>query len=98
MSYAFLPYRTICGLTQASTSAHLARAVLEAVCFQTREILDAMQKDSGITLNKLQVDGGMTCNNTLMQLQADIAGVPVGKTGICLLLFNTLNYHYFYHY
>ncbi|XP_063868538.1 glycerol kinase-like isoform X5 [Scylla paramamosain] len=71
---------TICGLTQASTSAHLARAVLEAVCFQTREILDAMQKDSGITLNKLQVDGGMTCNNTLMQLQADIAGVPVDST------------------
>ncbi|XP_063868521.1 glycerol kinase-like isoform X3 [Scylla paramamosain] len=71
---------TICGLTQASTSAHLARAVLEAVCFQTREILDAMQKDSGITLNKLQVDGGMTCNNTLMQLQADIAGVPVGTS------------------
>ncbi|MPC32105.1 Glycerol kinase [Portunus trituberculatus] len=70
---------TICGLTQASTSAHLARAVLEAVCFQTREILDAMQKDSGITLNKLQVDGGMTCNNTLMQLQADIAGVPVER-------------------
>ncbi|XP_045132251.1 glycerol kinase-like [Portunus trituberculatus] len=70
---------TICGLTQASTSAHLARAVLEAVCFQTREILDAMQKDSGITLNKLQVDGGMTCNNTLMQLQADIAGVPVAR-------------------
>ncbi|XP_050703171.1 glycerol kinase-like isoform X2 [Eriocheir sinensis] len=70
---------TICGLTQGSTGAHLARAVLEAVCFQTREILDAMQKDSGITLNKLQVDGGMTGNNILMQLQADIAGVPVAR-------------------
>ncbi|XP_069164684.1 glycerol kinase isoform X2 [Procambarus clarkii] len=70
---------TICGLTQGSTGAHLARAVLEAVCFQTREILDSMQKDSGIALNKLQVDGGMTCNNTLMQLQADIAGVPVAR-------------------
>lgn len=85
----YLPHRTVCGLTQGSTGAHLARAVLEAVCFQTREILDSMQKDSGIALNKLQVDGGMTCNNTLMQLQADIAGVPVGKyyellkDGIC---------------
>ncbi|XP_068207343.1 glycerol kinase-like [Palaemon carinicauda] len=69
--------RTICGLTQGSTGAHLARAVLEAVCFQTREILDSMQKDSGIILNKLQVDGGMTSNNTLLQLQADLAGVPV---------------------
>ncbi|KAK4317811.1 hypothetical protein Pmani_011135 [Petrolisthes manimaculis] len=68
---------TICGLTQGSTGAHLARAVLEAVCFQTREILDSMQKDSGIVLNKLQVDGGMTSNNTLLQLQADLAGVPV---------------------
>lgn len=67
-------------MTQGSTGAHLARAVLEAVCFQTREILDAMQKDSGITVNKLQVDGGMTGNNILMQLQADIAGVPVGKS------------------
>lgn len=70
---------TICGLTQGSTGAHLARAALEAVCFQTREILDSMQKDSGIVLNKLQVDGGMTGNNTLLQLQADIAGVPVAR-------------------
>lgn len=66
-------------MTQGSTGAHLARAVLEAVCFQTREILDSMQKDSGIVLNKLQVDGGMTSNNTLLQLQADLAGVPVGR-------------------
>ncbi|CAL4086780.1 unnamed protein product [Meganyctiphanes norvegica] len=70
---------TICGLTQGSTKAHLARAALEAVCFQTREILDSMQKDSGITLSHLRVDGGMTCNNTLMQLQADIAGVSVDR-------------------
>lgn len=66
-------------MTQGSSGGHLARAVLEAVCFQTREILDSMQKDSGIALNKLQVDGGMTMNNTLMQLQADLSGVPVGK-------------------
>ncbi|KAK7086368.1 hypothetical protein SK128_004638 [Halocaridina rubra] len=68
---------TICGLTQASTGAHIARAALEAVCFQTREILESMQKDSGIKLNRLQVDGGMARNNTLLQLQADLAGVPV---------------------
>ena len=66
-------------MTQGTTGAHLSRAVLEAVCFQTREILDAMQKDSGITISRLLVDGGMTSNNTLLQLQADIAGVPVGK-------------------
>lgn len=88
---SFYPHnRTICGLTQGSTGAHLARAALEAVCFQTREILDSMQKDSGIVLNKLQVDGGMTGNNTLLQLQADIAGVPVGKEVILLGSFVTL--------
>lgn len=85
-------FRTICGLTQGSTGAHLARAVLEAVCFQTREILDAMQKDSGITLSKLQVDGGMTCNNILMQLQADIAGVPVGKFPFTILVLLLIPY------
>ncbi|XP_076060393.1 glycerol kinase 1 isoform X2 [Oratosquilla oratoria] len=68
---------TICGLNQGTTSAHLARSVLEAVCFQTNEILDAMQKDSGIALSKLLVDGGMTANNTVMQMQADLSGVPV---------------------
>ncbi|MCL4125198.1 UNVERIFIED_CONTAM: hypothetical protein GTU68_062180, partial [Idotea baltica] len=67
----------ICGLTQHTTGAHLARAALEAVCFQTREILTAMQKDSGIAISKLLVDGGMTVNDTLLQLQADLAGVPV---------------------
>ncbi|KAF2354130.1 Glycerol kinase [Trinorchestia longiramus] len=68
---------TICGITQGTTSSHIARAALEAVCFQTREILDAMQKDSGITITKLLVDGGMTANDLLLQLQADLAGVPV---------------------
>ncbi|XP_023227686.1 glycerol kinase-like [Centruroides sculpturatus] len=67
----------ICGLTQFSTKAHLARAMLEAVCFQTKDILEAMNKDSGITLTELQVDGGMTVNDLLMQLQADILGIPV---------------------
>lgn len=67
----------ICGLTQFSTKAHLARAMLEAVCFQTKDILEAMNKDSGITLKELLVDGGMTVNDLLMQLQADILGIPV---------------------
>lgn len=71
-------FRIICGLTQHTTGAHFARAALEAVCFQTREILSAMEKDSGIAISKLLVDGGMTSNNTLLQLQADLSGVPVG--------------------
>ncbi|XP_035983977.1 glycerol kinase isoform X2 [Fundulus heteroclitus] len=68
----------ICGLTQFTNKRHLAFAALEAVCFQTREILDAMNQDSGIPLTQLQVDGGMTSNKLLMQLQADILCIPVG--------------------
>ncbi|XP_067297637.1 glycerol kinase isoform X1 [Pseudorasbora parva] len=69
----------ICGLTQFTNRSHLAFAALEAVCFQTREILDAMNLDSGIHLSQLQVDGGMTSNRLLMQLQADILCIPVVK-------------------
>ncbi|CAL8308055.1 unnamed protein product [Merluccius merluccius] len=69
----------ICGLTQFTNRSHVAFAALEAVCFQTREILDAMNQDSGIPLNQLQVDGGMTSNRLLMQLQADILCIPVVK-------------------
>ncbi|KAJ8034395.1 Glycerol kinase [Holothuria leucospilota] len=72
----------ICGLTQFTNKAHIARAVLEAVCFQTREILDAMNQDSGIRLTKLQVDGGMTANNLLMQIQADLLNIPVIRPAI----------------
>ncbi|GAB6028413.1 hypothetical protein CHUAL_002573 [Chamberlinius hualienensis] len=68
----------IIGLTQFSRKAHIARAALEAVCFQTREILESMEKDSGITLKRLKVDGGMAENNLLMQLQADLLGMTVG--------------------
>ncbi|XP_071806596.1 glycerol kinase-like isoform X1 [Asterias amurensis] len=68
---------TICGLTQYSNKGHIARAVLEAVCFQTKELLDAMDQDSGIPLVRLQVDGGMTANQLLMQLQADLLNIPV---------------------
>ncbi|XP_072252612.1 glycerol kinase-like isoform X2 [Leuresthes tenuis] len=67
----------ICGLTQFTNKSHLAFAALEAVCFQTREILDAMNQDSGIPLTQLGVDGGMTANRLLMQLQADILCIPV---------------------
>ncbi|XP_062391444.1 glycerol kinase-like isoform X2 [Sardina pilchardus] len=73
----------ICGLTQFTNRCHLAFAALEAVCFQTREILDAMQQDSGDTLSRLQVDGGMTANTLLMQLQADILGTPVVRPSMC---------------
>ena len=65
------------GLTRFVTKAHLARAVLEATAFQSREVLDAMNADSGVPLTELKVDGGMTVNETLMQFQADMLGVPV---------------------
>jgi glycerol kinase len=67
----------IVGLARFHTKAHLARAALEAICFQTRDVLDAMVRDSGVRLAVLKVDGGATVNNLLMQLQADILGVPV---------------------
>lgn len=67
----------ICGLSQFTTKAHIGRAALEAVCFQTRELLDAMNCDSGIPLKSLQVDGGMSVNSVLMQLQADLLGINV---------------------
>ena len=67
----------IVGLSRFNTKAHLARATLESICFQTRAVLDAMVKDSGVRLEVLKVDGGATVNNTLMQLQADVLGVPV---------------------
>ncbi len=62
----------IAGLTRYATKAHIARAVLESTAFQTREVLEAMEKDSGISLQVLRVDGGMVGNNTLMQFQSDI--------------------------
>ncbi|GGM84428.1 glycerol kinase [Lentzea pudingi] len=67
----------IVGLTRFVNKGHLARAVLEATAFQTREVLDAMNADSGVDLTALKVDGGMVVNELLMQFQADILGVPV---------------------
>ena len=67
----------IVGLSRFNDKGHLARATLEAICYQTRDVLDAMVKDSDVKLEVLKVDGGATVNDTLMQLQADILGVPV---------------------
>ncbi|MEU6084890.1 glycerol kinase GlpK [Streptomyces sp. NPDC047108] len=67
----------VTGLTRYVTKAHLARAVLEATSWQTREVVDAMYQDSGVQITTLKVDGGMTANNLLMQHQADVLGVPV---------------------
>jgi glycerol kinase len=70
---------TIVGLTRASTKAHLARATLEAIGFQTRDVVLAMEDDLGRKLGVLKVDGGITANELCMQLQADILGVPISK-------------------
>jgi len=67
----------IIGLTRYIHKGHFARAALEATAYQTREVLDAMEKDSGVKLKALKVDGGMVFNELLMQFQADILGVPV---------------------
>ena len=67
----------IVGMTRFVNKGHIARAVLEATAFQTREVLDAMEKDSGVQLTALKVDGGMVFNELLMQFQADILNVPV---------------------
>jgi glycerol kinase len=67
----------IVGMTRYINKGHIARAALEATAFQTREVLDAMNKDSGVNLTALKVDGGMVYNELLMQFQADILGVPV---------------------
>ncbi|MER5491929.1 glycerol kinase GlpK [Streptomyces sp. NPDC002490] len=67
----------IAGLTRYVTKAHIARAVLEATAWQTREITDAMTKDSGVELTALKVDGGMTSNNLLMQTLSDVLDAPV---------------------
>jgi glycerol kinase len=67
----------VAGLTRYANKAHIARAALEATAYQTREVLAAMEKDSGIRLSELRVDGGMVVNELLMQFQADILDVDV---------------------
>lgn len=72
----------VVGLTRFATKAHFARAALEAVAFQSREVIDAMNDDSGAPLEELRVDGGMVHNELLMQFQADILGVPVVRPAV----------------
>jgi glycerol kinase len=69
----------IVGLSRFNTSAHIARATLEAICYQSKDVVDAMAKDSGVNLDVLKVDGGITANDLCMQIQADVLGVPVSK-------------------
>ncbi len=68
---------TMVGITRGTTSAHIARAALEGIALQVKDVLKAMEKDSGITLKELRVDGGACANNLLMQLQSDLLNVPV---------------------
>lgn len=72
----------IVGMTRFINRGHMARAALESTAFQVREVLDAMEKDSGVTLTGLKVDGGMVVNDLLMQFQADILNVPVVRPTI----------------
>jgi glycerol kinase len=69
----------IVGLSRFNTNAHLARATLEAISYQSRDVSEAMEQDSGVHLDVLKVDGGVTANDLAMQLQADILGVPVSR-------------------
>ena len=69
----------IVGLTRAATKAHLARAALEAICYQTRDVMDAMVADSGVPMSEMRVDGGITANSLCMQMQADIMGIEITR-------------------
>src|SRR5665648_580969 len=75
----------IVGLSRFNTNAHLARATLESICYQSRDVSDAMEADSGVHLEVLKVDGGVTANDLCMQIQADVLGVPVSRPIVCLL-------------
>ncbi len=72
----------IVGLTRGTTRAHLARAALESIAYQTRDILDLMQKESGTPVSSLRVDGGATANRLLMQFQADVLRVPIQRSAV----------------
>src|SRR5450432_4084746 len=72
----------IVGLSRFRTNPHLARATLEAICYQAREVVEAMQEDTGGAFTELRVDGGVTANELCMQLQADILGVPVSRPAV----------------
>jgi glycerol kinase len=74
---------TIVGITRGTTAAHIARATLESIAFQSADLLSAMEDDAGVRLAELRVDGGATANNLLMQFQADLLGVPVIRPRCC---------------
>lgn len=76
-SNSFLLNRVIYGLSEHTKRGHILRATLEAVCFQVRDILEAMTKDCNFRLTKLRVDGGMTASKLLLQLQSDLVGIDV---------------------
>lgn len=69
----------IVGLSRYNNNAHIARATLESICYQSRDVVEAMRQDSGVALDVLRVDGGVTANDLCMQIQADVLGVPVSK-------------------
>jgi glycerol kinase len=69
----------IVGLSRFNTDAHIARATLESICYQSRDVVEAMAQDSGVTLDVLKVDGGITVNSLCMQIQADVLGVAVSR-------------------
>ncbi|SFJ33219.1 glycerol kinase GlpK [Planctomicrobium piriforme] len=73
---------TIVGITRGTTQAHIVRAAVESMAYQTMDVLETMQQDSGITLQELKVDGGATVNNSLLQFQADLLNVPVQRPKI----------------
>lgn len=76
-SYILDARGVICGLTAFTTKNHIIRAGLETICYQNFEIIEAMKKDAGIHLSKLNVDGKMSNNDLLMQIMADISGIPI---------------------
>jgi glycerol kinase len=73
---------TIVGITRGTTRAHLTRAALEAICYQSRDVFDAMSADASMPLRSLRVDGGAASNNFLCQFQADLLGVPVERPAV----------------
>ena len=73
---------TLVGLTRGTTRAHLVRATLEGICFQSRDLVESMMRDAAIDMGVLRVDGGAVVNDVLMQMQADILGVPVQRPAV----------------
>jgi glycerol kinase len=72
----------IIGITRGATSGHIARAALESIAYQVADLLQAMQDDSGIPIHELRVDGGAARNDTLLQFQADLLGIPVVRPAV----------------